>query len=640
MTLVERPAFVVPARRPVPPVLLAVVVSGVLHLLWWRYVANSGGDIAAQDAWAEFARQHPGSAYNLAWYGGMHPVSYSVVAPYVMAALGVRPTMVLAGTISAGLLAWLAVARTSARRRWQPALYGAVALVGNAVSGRVTFALGAMFALAALCVVFAWSTPDADDEGAGGRLGRTGQRRLRGVITVLSSGLATAASPVAGLFLGVVAATLWLSRRRAAAYALGLPPVAVVAGSAVLFPFSGLQPMSWSSAILPAVTGLAVLLLVPRAWRTVRGGAAVYVVGVVLAWLVPSPIGTNVSRLALLFGGVVLVAALTVGAWHTSLAARRVGSRTAAVLMALALITSTTWQVATAAKDAVSTAPPAAFATDIAPLVHQLRQRHAELARVEVVPTHSHREAAAIAPYVPLARGWNRQADAERNHLFYRDRPLTGRAYHRWLHRWAVHYVVLSNAAPDPAAVQEAALVRAGLPYLAPVWSDTDWTVLAVADPTPLVSPPARVVSYDAAQLTISAPSPGRYVVRIADSPWLSLVDAHGQPLPAPSAAPDPGAGPAPDGSSGVGAAVPQACLTHLGSAADGGPDGGSDAGAAGGSDAGQGAGSSGDGSSGDSAAEARGDDWVVLHAPVAGTYRIAAPYKLPRGTACPAPAA
>jgi hypothetical protein len=29
-------------------------------------------------------------------------------------------------------------------------------------------------------------------------------------------------------------------------------------------------------------------------------------------------------------------------------------------------------------------------------------------------------------------------------------------------------------------------------------------------------------------------------------------------------------------------------------------------------------------------------DVWTVLRAPHAGTYRIAAPYKLPRGTACP----
>ena len=29
-------------------------------------------------------------------------------------------------------------------------------------------------------------------------------------------------------------------------------------------------------------------------------------------------------------------------------------------------------------------------------------------------------------------------------------------------------------------------------------------------------------------------------------------------------------------------------------------------------------------------------DNWVVLRAPASGTYRISAPYKLPRGTPCP----
>jgi hypothetical protein len=31
-------------------------------------------------------------------------------------------------------------------------------------------------------------------------------------------------------------------------------------------------------------------------------------------------------------------------------------------------------------------------------------------------------------------------------------------------------------------------------------------------------------------------------------------------------------------------------------------------------------------------------DDWVVLDAPHGGVYRIAAPYSLRRGTACPTP--
>ena len=36
-----------------------------------------------------------------------------------------------------------------------------------------------------------------------------------------------------------------------------------------------------------------------------------------------------------------------------------------------------------------------------------------------------------------LARGWNRQADAERNPIFYDDEtPLTAASYRAWLDRW------------------------------------------------------------------------------------------------------------------------------------------------------------------------------------------------------------
>ena len=104
-----RPDGSVRSRIRRHPVLLTAAVAGVAHLLWFFFFANSGGDIAAQDAWAEFVGRHPGTAYNLAWYGGMHPVSYSVVSPYLMSVLGVRTTMMIAGTVSSALTALILV---------------------------------------------------------------------------------------------------------------------------------------------------------------------------------------------------------------------------------------------------------------------------------------------------------------------------------------------------------------------------------------------------------------------------------------------------------------------------------------------------------------------------------------------------
>ncbi|MDI6909680.1 MFS transporter [Nocardioides sp.] len=571
------------------PVTVAMLLSATLQVLWWRIVATGGGDLAAQDAWAEFARLYPGSAYNLSWYGGMHPVSYSVISPYLMAAVGVRPTLVVAGTLSAGLLAWILVGRhgRTDARAMLVAGYAALALVGNAISGRVTFALGTLFALAAISLLLGW--PSRRSQAAAEELALG---PARGAAVALAAGLATAASPVAGLFLGLVAATLWLRRHRPAAYALGVTPVVVVLLSALLFPFSGTQPMPWYSTILPVLIGGAVALTVPERWPTVRLAAAIYAPAVLLVWLVPSPIGTNISRLGLLFGGVVLVSAAAGGGWRSSTIARRHGLRVARGFLILAVLTSSVWQVATAARDVVSASGQTSWGPEVAPILTELQQRHADRGRVEVVPTRSHREAAVFAPHVPLARGWNRQADAERNPIFYRDRPLTADAYRRWLHRWAVQYVVLSAAEPDDAAVAETELITGGLSYLEPVWSDEQWTLYAVRRATPLVDPPARILSFDAAHLTLYTPHAGDVVVRIADSPWLSLVDVD----PTPPAA----------GSSVAQWFAADACLSGLDSV--------------------------------DPAADAHPHrpNWLVLHAPRAGTYRISAPYKLPRGTSCP----
>ncbi|MFC5721731.1 MFS transporter [Streptomyces gamaensis] len=563
------------------PVLITLVVAALAHVLWVGVFANSGGDLAAQDAWAEFALQHPDSAYNLAWYGGMHPVSYSVISPYLMAQLGVRSTMMIAGTVSAGLLALILVRCRAVRRPLLPALYGTFALLCNAVSGRVTFGLGLMFGLAAVAVVFAWPA----------RWRSEGRYRWgRAALAALMAGLATAGSPVAGLFVGIVAAALWLGRRRPAAYALGLTPVAVVAASALLFPFSGRQPMAFVSAILPLLSGLFGVFLVPKAWRTVRTVSALYTLGVLLVWLIPSQIGTNISRLGMIIGGVVLVAALCELPLPRVRELLTKGLRWTLTLGAV--VTITAWQLANTIGDIKHTTPAAAWARELAPLVDRLQHLDAARGRVEVVPARSHREASALAPYVNLARGWNRQADRERNPLFYEEGRLTPSSYRAWLDRWAVHYVVLPAGEPDHAGLDEAELVAEGQPYLREVWSDANWRLFEVAEPVPLADPPAVVERVDADELTIRVPKAGQVLVRIPYSPWLGLVDEAGKDVQAPK--PGPGGEP-PVNVSG--------CLSKLVEPPR--------------------------------AGEPK-DSWTVLHAPKPGTYHLVARYKLPRGTGCP----
>ncbi|TVL93761.1 MFS transporter [Streptomyces sp. SAJ15] len=566
------------------PVPAALILAALLHLLWVALLANSGGDLAAQDAWAEFALQHPDSAYNLAWYGGMHPVSYSIISPYLMAVLGVRTTMMIAGTISAGLLALLMV-RSPVRRPMWPTLYGTFALICNAISGRVTFGLGAMFGLGAIAVIFAWPTR--------WRSQRYTHKILRALLAAVLAALSTMSSPVAGLFVGVVAAALWLSKRRPAAYALGVTPALVVGLSSWLFPFSGTQPMGFASTILPVLTGVAVFTLVPKGWQTVRVGGALYVVGTLLTWLIPSQIGTNITRLGMIFGGVVLVAALPYYRRPARAELRTTVNGRKWLALVLAVVGVTTWQLVKTIDDIIHTTPAAAWNRELAPLIDQLDRVDADRGRVEVVPVRSHRESSALDDYVNLARGWNRQADLKRNPIFYddEDAPLTAASYRAWLGRMAVHYVVLPADEPDTAARKETELIAGGLPYLDEVWSDANWKLFKVANPTPIADPPATVRRAGAEELVISVESPGPVLIRMQYSPWLALVDEDGDRIKPPS-------------SEGDAPLVNRnGCLTRqVQEAEEGQPE----------------------------------DEWTVLHAPRPGIYRIGAPYELPRGTPCP----
>ncbi len=570
--------------------LAATGLAAVAHLLWYFLFANSGGDLAAQDAWAEFVGRHPDSAYNLAWYGGMHPISYSVVSPYLMSVLGVRKTMMLAGTLSAALTALILVRVRAVRNPLLCSIAAVFAFLCNALSGRVTFGLGMTFALGAVAAVFCWPHLRCEHwlDRTDCRCARR-RRWAKAAVAAPLAGLATACSPVAGLFLGIMAGALFLNKRRPGAYALGLAPVAVVGLSAWLFPFSGTQPMAFGSTALPLTFGVLVFCLVPRDWRTVRTAAVVYTVGTFLTWLIDSQIGSNISRLPMLFAGVVLLAALP----YTVPRSRRWYA------LLLAFVGLNFWIGFKGVDDVIRTAPDASWARELAPLVNQLQVRGAGKARVEVVPASSHRESSALSPYINLARGWNRQADMERNPLFYDD-TLNARNYEEWLHRWAVHYVVLPTGTPDSGAELEAELVDEGLPYLKQVWSDANWRLYEVEDPTPLAAPPAQVQSAEENEVVIRVDSPGRVLIRVPYSPWLALVDENGGKI-------------APPQETEASRLAREESETELPKVF-----------------------ANEEGCLFSAEADAEGDEWTELVAPRAGVYRLAAPYEFSRGTPCP----
>ncbi|WP_033325696.1 hypothetical protein [Streptomyces yerevanensis] len=552
-----------------------------LYFVWWAVFATGGGDLAAQVAWAEFAKMYPDSAYNLFWYGGLHAVNYSVMSPYVMAAMGVVPVTMLSG-LAASWLAGEVVVRTGVRRPVWPALAVTLSLWCQVVSGRSTFVLGTAFGMGAVLAVVS---------------GRT-KRHL--AVAVVCATLSTMGSPVSGLFLLVVGAAYLLSREWDRAATLVVPPVVVVAVTTLLFPFEGEQPMPFSRIWPPVVMCVVVVLTAPRHWRVLRFSASVYALGVVLCYLMPTPIGTNVERLLELAGPAALLAiamyqgdrseadrngsgaesseqngspissrrlvraiarrrkvlvaellgpfgnAASVRARRREPGAHSVRSseggtpparlplawftpRRRKVVCVAAMVLSLTWLSGKTIADIVTNTKVPEWAVKTDGVVAELKQLGAEETRVEVVPARDHREAAILAPYINMARGWNRQADVERGRLFYEghggtkvpEGAFSSEAYRAWLSQWAVGFVVLVNGEPDGPAKLEHALVTSEPEYLERVWEDANWKIYRVKNATPLVDKPASMVSSDGANLVVRMPKPGAVTVRIAYSPWL-----------------------------------------------------------------------------------------------------------------------
>ena len=446
---------------------MALLLGG-LHLL---LRPRTGTDIAAQIARASFAAAHPLTPVDLSWYSGVHVWGYSLLAPYVMAAVGIGLSGLLAAVAAAVLLARLL--RDSVRPEAGAAL-GAVFAVANVVSGRTSFALGAVAGLAALVLL---------------------PRRVPATGAAVLSGLL---SPVAAAFLGLAAAVLVL-RRRPGGWSTGLAASVPVALLAWLFPSGGVQPYEAGSAPYAVLAGL-VLAALTRS-PALRLGGLLYALAAGLLVLVADPFGSNVLRLGLLLAGPLVLA--------TAPDRRRVVGPVVALLVL--------WQVQPTWADLREPRSPSFVALNRALLDLGVQ-------RVEVVPLRDHGEAAHVAPVVPLARGWSRQVDTDRNPLFYAG-PLDARAYERWLREHAVDAVALGpSARADGGGRQERALLLVGsVRGLVPAWSDEQWRVWRVTAAERIAGPPVMVLDTDRTTVRLRADGPAEVELAVHWSRWLSV---------------------------------------------------------------------------------------------------------------------
>jgi hypothetical protein len=460
-------------------------VAGVLttllsvgYLFWVPAVP----DLAAQTARADTA----GAAiFWTGWFGGVHTPGYSVLVPPLMSVFSVAFVGAFATVVGAALFPGLL------RGALRPMLAGiafSLLAVANLLAGRITFAVGVALAIGGLRLL------------ASGRVWWA----------VLPAALSGLASPVAALFLGVVAAVLLLFAPgwRKAGLILGVAAMVPVLAVAVLFPEPGRMPFT-RDALKPSL--YASLGLIPalygRSVRLLRWGAVGSLVLVLAAYLITSPIGSNAERLALLWGLPVLLAYSPLPAF-------------AVALIAIPLVW---WPERNLRQELVRSGDASASRPFYAPLIAELDKRWDGTRRIEVVDPRTHYSSAYVAERFPLARGWERQVDDARNPIFYGRSPLTSASYQDFLRDYAVGWVALPDAKLDFASASEARLIRGGLTYLTPVWHGDSWTLYAVRDPAPLAGGSLTAVSTSQSGVRLSAPTAGASgVVQLHWSRWLT----------------------------------------------------------------------------------------------------------------------
>jgi hypothetical protein len=488
------------AKR-IAPTLVAGVLAAVYVI-----VSPPSLDLAAQLLRAQLFRAEGFGIWNNWWYSGSHILSYSVLFPALSAALTPQLAAAIAATGTAALFEPLA-RRHFGPDAWVGAVVFGAATSVNLYTGRLAFAFGALPAMAAVLAL------------------DRGRFKLACVLALL----AALFSPVAALFTAVVAGAYALgacATERRIRPALGPVAVALAAVTpvgllAIAFPEGGSEPFAFSTLWPICLLAVIALMAAPKDALTLRAGVLLYTLGTIMAFLVPTPVGSNTVRL-----GTFLAAPLAALLWWR----RRI------VLLALVVpwLLYLEWQAPIRDVSSASSAPSATVAY-YQPLLHFLdREARPPAApfRIEIPFTRFHWESYVVATHFPIARGWERQLDLNDNTIFYRGR-VTAASYEVWLHENAIRFVAVSDAPLDVSAQAEMAVISHRPSYLRLVMRSAHWRVYAVTPATPIVQGAATLDAMGPDSFTLHADRPGKVLVHVRFTPYWALVRGSGCVAPA-----------------------------------------------------------------------------------------------------------
>ncbi|HET8558734.1 MAG TPA: hypothetical protein VFL58_15605, partial [Gaiellaceae bacterium] len=438
------------------------------------------------------------------WYAGTYPLaSYSLLYYLPAALVGNLPLVFVAAVASTVLFSSLALREWGSAARWPSRVFGVLA-AAPLFTGLYAYSLGFTAMLATL------------------KLLQLRRLRLAAFVAALTVGF----SPLAFAFLCLIVGSYALSRRvitrRHLWFGLGLAAAAGIEVAAlVLFPAgTGVYPFHWIDFLGVLAVSLVGVLLA----RHARGGSplvtffALWGLGSVVVYVVPSPLGDNWTRLSAFVFPVMLLTA--------SLAGFR-PRRLVVVALACAFVYNAVPYALLVPSRLDNATQHASFWR---PAVDFLRAHDQPGYRVEVVPTAEHWEAYWIPKSgFPLARGWYRQLDTADNPALYADH-LHAAAYRGWLRSAAVRYVLLSTTAPLDwdGGPQEARVLRSAGSGLKVVYRSANWTIYELPHATPLLTGPAQpvVTSFGHTVIRGRVFAAGRYLLRTHYNPYWRLQGA------------------------------------------------------------------------------------------------------------------